>query len=170
MKYTPLLLLILLLCKVGGAQNITPAVFNSTGGSAVIGGDVYDWSIGEMMISTYSNATMIVECGLLHPDDPNVGMPETAASFELFRVYPNPAREVLHIESSTTEEGFLSCQLYDFTGKLVRSERLLLTGPSFEHIIPMEAFPAGEYVLKLFYFPDSGANPAQQTFKIHKVV
>jgi hypothetical protein len=44
-----------------------------------------------------------------------------ALSPDRLKVYPNPFKEVLYIEISTVQPNHITCEIYDLTGKLVRT-------------------------------------------------
>lgn len=72
---------------------------------------------------------------------------ETAAPKPL-RVYPNPAREQLHIELPALSEQSVTLRLLNAQGQLLRSEERLVTGPSAQ-LEELGSLPAGLYLLQL---------------------
>lgn len=72
---------------------------------------------------------------------------ETAAPKPL-RVYPNPAREQLHIELPALSEQSVTLRLLNAQGQLLRSEERLVTGPSTQ-LEELGSLPAGLYLLQL---------------------
>ena len=72
---------------------------------------------------------------------------ETATPKPL-RVYPNPAREQLHIELPTLSEQSVTLRLLNAQGQLIRSEEHLAAGPSMQ-LEALGSLPAGLYLLQL---------------------
>ena len=72
---------------------------------------------------------------------------ETAAPKPL-QVYPNPAREQLHIELPAWSEQSVTLRLLNAQGQLLRSEERLVTGPSTQ-LEELGSLPAGIYLLQL---------------------
>lgn len=72
---------------------------------------------------------------------------ETAAPKPL-RVYPNPAREQLHIELPAWSEQSVTLRLLNAQGQLLRSEERLVTGSSTQ-LEELGSLPAGLYLLQL---------------------
>ena len=72
---------------------------------------------------------------------------ETAAPKPL-RVYPNPAREQLHIELPALSEQSVTLRLLNAQGQLLRSEERLVAGPSMQ-LEELGNLPAGLYLLQL---------------------
>ncbi len=64
------------------------------------------------------------------------------------RVYPNPAREQLHIELPALSEQSVTLRLLNAQGQLLRSEERLVTGPSTQ-LEELGSLPAGLYLLQL---------------------
>jgi hypothetical protein len=170
MKKLLLVMLVVVPSLCGFSQMVKPFVVNSAGGSAVIGGNSYDWSFAEMvMISTTSNANLIVTAGLLQPIDPNVGVAELESSRGGVKVYPNPVDDLLNLESSFQAPGNLSYQLFDMAGKqLILESSNLQAGENLQKL-SLKDFAPGNYLLKVIFSSDKTADNFMQTFKIQKV-
>ena len=63
---------------------------------------------------------------------------------ELFRIYPNPARDFLTIESMAHQHSDL--EIYDLTGKLMGSYPLDAQGKC---VVDVSAYPAGVLVIRV---------------------
>jgi len=61
-----------------------------------------------------------------------------------FRIYPNPARSVLHVESGTMSRA--NYAVYDLTGRRMMSGQLHSAG----NTLPIEHLPTGSYLLVVF--------------------
>ena len=102
-------------------QSIWPSTLNASGGSAIIGGIEYDYSIGEIaLVSTFTTPSIIVTQGLLQSDlgDPVNSVPEVKVVSQL-QVFPNPTTSIVNIQFNALMEGSLSLRLMDITGKQV---------------------------------------------------
>lgn len=104
-------------------QSITPAVINSTGGTATVGNLVVDWNVGESMITTQSNG-FIVTNGQLQPVDQIISVEELNTSWNI-SVYPNPTRDEFVITSPSS--GIYEASLFDLTGKFISKQILMST-------------------------------------------
>jgi hypothetical protein len=149
------------------AQSIGPSTFNSAGGSATVGGNTYEWSLGEMLlVSTLSSSGIIVSQGVLQPGPlPNrIGGIEIADG--LVRVFPNPATTAVFVKTAMDRPGRLFLQLFDAMGKLVSQQQAdQLTGAQ-KHEVNLAPFAAGHYMLLVKYV--STAGEAYRSFKIQK--
>jgi len=132
------------------AQSIGPSTLNSAGGSAVIGGNTYEWSLGEMtVVSTYSDANLVVTQGLLQPFNLSNGIHEHQLSAGALQVFPNPAEDVLFLQPAFKQGDKLSFALLDMTGKtILREEKTLITGKELQ-TIRLTALAAGNYMLQV---------------------
>lgn len=170
MRKQYVLMFFLLLTILARAQMVKPFVVNSAGGSATVGGNVYDWSFAEMvMISTSVGTNMIVTAGLMQPIDPNVGTEELVQMAESVRVFPNPTSGAVNIETAFNQSGILKYQLLDISGRLLdKGEKDLDQGASLTDM-DLSQKPAGDYLLRISFSSGSGKGIFQKTFKIQKL-
>lgn len=73
--------------------------------------------------------------------DLNTGMQEPYSDAKI-RIYPNPAHNMLYVESSTQP---VSIHIYNHTGQLIK----VLEHPSLKESLNISGFPAGLYILKI---------------------
>jgi len=120
-----LILLAIAATTVIHAQGIGPSICNSAGGTAIIGTDEFDWSVGEMtMVETFHdsiNTNVYLTQGLLQPADylNDVVHNNTLLANQL-QVYPNPASSVVNIQYTSSTQGTLSYKLIDVAGQTVK--------------------------------------------------
>jgi hypothetical protein len=170
MKKHLLNILVLMIAVTGWTQMVKPFAVNSTGGTAVIGGNVYDWSFAEMVLTeTAVSTNMIVTAGLLQPIDPNVEVPESIETSIIMNVYPNPASDQLFLESNLKEAGQFMIQMYDLTGRLIKDQSADIEVGSHLETIDMAQYTPGEYLLRVLFISVKPDSRYQQTFKIQKV-
>ncbi len=122
MKKTTIFLL-----AIGGAisiraQSISPRTLNAAGGTAVIGGNEFEWSVGEMtLVSTFSGSSVIVTQGVLQPYDATSTQVTEQRLLKNLQVFPNPASTVVNLQYASSDMGSLSYRLLDMTGKEITS-------------------------------------------------
>jgi hypothetical protein len=134
------------------AQTLSPAIMNSTGGTAIINGIIYDYSFGEMtMISTFNNTKLIVTQGLLQTrtDTAAVGIATNQLAAPTITVYPNPTQQFINFESECNAGGKLQYELIDVAGKLMVSRQLSVSAGKNKESIDLTQLPAGMYLLKI---------------------
>lgn len=95
---------------------------------------------------SFTESAMVIDYVRVYQLDVS-SVAETAAPKPL-RVYPNPAREQLHIELPTLSEQSVTLRLLNAQGQLLRSEERLVTGPSTQ-LEELGSLPAGLYLLQL---------------------
>jgi hypothetical protein len=143
------LFLILFSTIIASAQSITPAINNSTGGTATFGNLVVDWNVGESMITTQTNG-FIVTNGQLQPVDGIISVEELNSSWNI-SVYPNPTRDEFMIIAPSS--GIYEASLFDLAGKFISKQLLNNTNR-----IDVRSLANGSYYLQV-------RNTASQEFK-----
>jgi len=150
-------------------QSIGPSTLNATGGTAIAGGNTYDWSVGEMtMVSTFTGSTVIVTQGLLQPDSlHSSGVPSTALLQHL-QVFPNPASSLLNLQMTASAAGTLSYRLMDMAGKVIITSTAKLPQGTTTQQIDISRIAAASYMLEVYY-TTNGDNVETNSFKIEKL-
>ncbi|MBZ0099934.1 MAG: T9SS type A sorting domain-containing protein [Taibaiella sp.] len=154
----------LMFCTMAQAQ---PALLNSAGGSATIGGNTYEWSVGEAVTSTASVPGLIVTQGLLQPMPPSVGINGASLALADIQAYPNPASDVLILQPNLPTGGDMQYQLLDITGRiLIKENATLLTGRE-KQSVHMGALPPGSYIVQVQVLQPGGTLYA--SFNVRKL-
>ena len=138
------------------AQTNIPA----TGGDATGEGGSTSFSVGQIVYNTYTGTNGSVAEGVQQPYEISVIVGIEQAGFTNFycSVYPNPATDLLTLETEISEYENLIYQLYDIMGKLLLSERLI----DIKTSISMANLAPSTYFLKV--------TDNQKVSKIFKVV
>lgn len=150
------------------AQSVGPATLNATGGTGVISGNTYEWSIGEMvLVHTATSANLIVTQGLLQPSPPPSGIKKTETLFADVTVYPNPARDIIYLQPRLAGDGILQYVLQDITGKVLKTGTAALANGNEKQTITLEGYAAGRYMLTVHF--SRNEQQYQNNFKIEKL-
>ena len=115
-----LLLILLCLPMIGFGQILSPSVVSSSGDSYSNGGVIMDYTLGEIVIETFSNNANILTQGF-HQGDLKV----TTAVVNLdikTRIYPNPTTNFIIIELEKNVNADIL--VYDINGKIVIKDKL----------------------------------------------
>ena len=115
-----LLLILLCLPLIGFGQILSPSVVSSSGDSYSNGGVIMDFTVGEIVIETFSNSANILTQGF-HQGDLKV----TTAVVNLdvkTKIYPNPTTNFIIIELEKNVNAELL--VYDINGKIVIKDNL----------------------------------------------
>jgi hypothetical protein len=159
MKYKKLKLGILMLGLglTAQAQQATTATSGNASGS--LGTMAY--SVGQIVYTTNTGTKGSVAQGVQQPYEISVvlGVENNAIKLEL-NAYPNPTTNFLTLNVGETELSTLNFQLYDMSGKLIESRKIL----SSNETIAMENLLPATYFLKV-----TNNNKEVKTFKIIKI-
>ena len=115
-----LLLLLLCLPIIGFGQVTTPSVISSSGNSYSNGGVNMDYTLGEIVIETYTNSNTILTQGFhqgvleVHTGVVNIEIKT--------KIYPNPTTNFLIVELEKNVNADIL--VYDINGKIVIKDRL----------------------------------------------
>ena len=125
------------------AQTNIPA----TGGDASGVDGSTSFTVGQMVYTTNTGTNGSVAEGVQQPYEISVVVGIEQAGFTDFNcaVYPNPATDLLILETETSDNRNLTYQLYDMMGKLLLSERLVDTRTT----ISMANLAPSTYFLKV---------------------
>lgn len=169
MKKTKHLLWISMAALGATAQNISPSVLNSTGGSNSIGNNVYEWSFGEMtLVDTYTSPNLILTQGVLQNNSAvTIGIASLASSLLDLSVYPNPSQDFIHIKSSSKDESPLSYVLTDVSGKKIQGKEGCISSLNNEQTVSLQDLPSGVYFLQIA--DDKKGSNHSKTFQIQKI-
>ncbi len=138
------------------AQQATTA----TGGNASGSGGTVAYSVGQIIYATNTGTTGSVAQGVHQPYEISIvlGIEVNSINLEL-TAYPNPTTNYLTLNVGNSKLSTLNFQLYDISGKLIESRKIM----SSSEIIVMENLPSATYFLKA-----SNNNKEVKTFKIVK--
>ena len=117
---------------------------------------IIDFTVGEVVINTFSDGTNNITQGFHQTNWNFVGLENHTPSFEAI-IFPNPTSEVLNIRASAFEN--VTYTLYDAQGKLIVKDKLTAE----QTLIPVSQLATGSYSITL-------NNPTQnlKTFKLIK--
>ena len=138
------------------AQQATTA----TGGDASGSGGAVAYSVGQIVYTTNTGTTGSVAQGVQQAYEISIvlGIEDNSINLEL-TAYPNPTTDYLTLNVGNFELSTLNFQLFDISGKLVESRKII----SSSETIAMENLPTATYFLKV-----SNNNKEVKTFKIIK--
>ena len=170
MKKTVLLIL-LGTAAVGSihAQSIGPSTLNAAGGTAVIGTNEFDWSVGEMtLVNTFTNSGIIVTQGVLQPAGySNEGVANNSLLSKQLQVFPNPASTVVNIEYTSPVQGTLTYKLTDIAGKAITGKTINVQQGKTAEQVNVSELANATYMLEITANP-GGTGSESISYKIEK--
>ena len=138
------------------AQQATTA----TGGNASGSGGTVAYSVGQIVYTTNTGANGSVAQGVQQAYEISIvtGLEDTQISLNM-QAYPNPTTDYLTLNVGNFELSTLNFQLYDISGKLIESRKII----SSTETIAMGNLSSATYFLKV-----SNNNNEVKSFKIIK--
>ena len=138
------------------AQQATTA----TGGNASGSGGTVAYSVGQIVYTTNTGANGSVAQGVQQAYEISIvtGLEDTQISLNM-QAYPNPTTDYLTLNVGNFELSTLNFQLYDISGKLIESRKII----SSTETISMGNLSSATYFLKV-----SNNNNEVKSFKIIK--
>ena len=103
---------------------------------------IIDFTVGEVVINTFSDGTNNITQGFHQTNWNFVGLENHTPSFEAI-IFPNPTSEVLNIRASAFEN--VTYTLYDAQGKLIVKDKLTAE----QTLIPVSQLATGSYSITL---------------------
>ena len=139
------------------AQETIPA----TGGESTGSGGSVSYTVGQVLFTTNTGTNGTVAEGVQQPYEISVvvGLEEAQDIKLVCTVYPNPTTDLLTLETGNPNNKNLFYQLYDITGILLISKKLI----DIKTTIPMTSLPPATYFLKI-----TDNQEVVKTFKIIK--
>jgi hypothetical protein len=130
-------------------QTHAQQTLNVTGGTGTIGGDVFSYSIGEMLlVSTASTSNFYFTQGLLQNDDVNLKIHNSQYLSEGLEIYPNPVADVVFLQASFEDGGQFELKLYDLRGRMVGQKQAVLHTGKEKQQMDISMLQSGTYLLQ----------------------
>lgn len=143
-----------------GLKAQAQALITSTGGNVSSSGGSVSFSVGQIVYKTNTSSIGSAAPGVQQPYEISIlqGIEDNSINLNL-NVYPNPTSNFLILNAGNTEFSTLNFELYDISGKLIESRKMI----SNSEAIAMENLPVDTYFLKI-----KNINNESKIFKIIK--
>ncbi len=126
------------------AQQITPDIVSSAGGTFTNGAITLTFSIGEPVTETFSEGNITLTQGFLQGLSGKIGIKENSSKEQQFTLYPNPVSEKLYLRNSkTASQGIY--EIKDLQGKTLC--RGTITGVLSD--VPVNIYAPGLYLISI---------------------
>jgi hypothetical protein len=136
------------------AQDLGPKTLNASGGSKTIGGNTYEYSIGEMtLVNTATASNIIVTQGVLQPMPAAVivGVQNPAFFADNFKIFPNPSNQIIFLQPAFSHGGKLSFHLYDALGRILKQGTFTLNTGTEKQSIDLSDLASSSYALDITF-------------------
>lgn len=138
------------LSYICSAQSIGPATLNAAGGSAVVAGNTYEWSVGEMvLVNTVTTSGLVVTQGTLQPMVQGTGINDNKPALAGLSIYPNPASDQLNIKFNIARDLDVVLKLTDISGREQYLKKIKNHNGSALITMDFKPYAAGIYMLQV---------------------
>jgi hypothetical protein len=149
-KQTLLLLVISFFCIQLQSQSLSPWVISSAGGYASNASYSVSWTLGEIAVTTISNASYSLGQGFQNGVSIATGIDDMENLIWSFQLYPNPVKDRLYISFELAEPTDIVIEVLDLAGrKFLVHEYDRLTGRA-EKNLDVSTFDQGLYLLHIY--------------------
>ena len=145
MKCLISILITIIFALSAGAQ-VKQEVIASAGGYNINGDLSISWTVGETIVSTFTNGDLILTHGF-QQQFIITSIEETLEELVKIKIFPNPASDIVIIQFEYPLEGEIILTIIDYMGKLVKRD--IIESTMFEKQIYLQDIPPGIYYLRL---------------------
>ena len=166
MRYKKLKLSAVLLIGIGLTSLQAQEAIPASGGNASGSGGTVSYTVGQVVYTTNTGTNGSVAQGVQQPYEISVvsGIEQAKGINLECSAYPNPTTDFLTLKVENYDNKNLSYQLFDISGKLLKTEKL--TGN--EITISMANLVSATYFLKVVQTKHASSQQEIKTFKIIK--
>jgi hypothetical protein len=133
------------------AQSIGPSTIDAAGSSVTIGGNTFEYAIGQVMAGNTLNAgSVVITPDVVQPAFAT-GINDNAIAANELLVYPSPVETTLFLKPSFKGAGLLQYKLFDAAGKLVLSNESRLQSGNEQQQLNVAGLAAGQYTLQVVW-------------------
>lgn len=162
------------LSSVTYSQSVTPATLNATGGTYIFTFYRFEWSFGESMaINTMGpTSNLIITNGVLQPGTHNPATINNTGVWDRdeIRILPNPTQNRLEIDFFSKQQGKVTINLIDESGRFLAQRQFDYYGTGRIEIWDLGRYPSGAYFLNISLNPTGNASVAKKgTYKVIKI-
>lgn len=154
------------------SQTVTPATLNATGGTNFFTFYRFEWSFGESMaIETMSSPNLIVTNGVIQPGTHNPATINNTSEWarDEIKILPNPTQNILEIDFFSKQQGKVTLNLMDESGRFLAQRQFDYFGTGRIEIWNLDRYPSGGYFLNIQLNPTGSSVAKKGTFKVIKI-
>lgn len=156
------------------SQSVTPATLNATGGTNFFTFYRFEWSFGESMAITTMESpsnNIIVTNGVLQPGTHNPATINNTSEWDRdeIRILPNPTQNMLEIDFFSKQQGKVTINLIDESGRFLAQRQFDYYGTGRIEIWNLHRYPVGAYFLNISLSPTGTSVAKKGTYKVIKV-
>ena len=143
------------------AQELTPGVLSTSGGMGTADGTAISWTVGELMVQTFSADTLMLTQGFEQGEiTVTTSANELSETVMDVQVYPNPVRNILNVDFHNITAQRVRIELMSLNGQTILIREV--NNPFNLSRINLNGAAPGTYLLEV------SINGKSKTFKIVK--
>ena len=157
------------------SQSVTPATLNATGGTNFFTFYRFEWSFGEAMAITTmddaSSSNLVVTNGVLQPGTHNPATVNNTEEWDRdeIRILPNPTQNRLEIDFFSKQQGKVTLNLIDASGRFLARRQFDYYGTGRIEIWDLDRYSSGAYFLNITLAPTGTSVAKKGTYKVIKI-
>lgn len=154
------------------SQSVTPATLNATGGTNFFTFYRFEWSFGESMaITTMATPNLIVTNGVLQPGTHNPATINNTSEWDHdeIRILPNPTQNKLEIDFFSKQQGKVTLNLIDESGRFLAQRQFDYFGTGRIEIWNLDQYPSGLYFLNISLNPTGTSVAKKGSYRVVKI-
>ena len=154
------------------SQSVTPATFNTTGGTNIFTFYRFEWSFGEATaIETMTTSNLVVTNGVLQPGTNNPATVNNTSEWDRdeIKILPNPTQSWLEIDFFSKQSGKVSLTLFDESARMLGQKQFDYYGTGRIEKMDLSRYPSGQYFLNIFLEPTGTSVTKRGTYKVQKL-
>ncbi len=144
----PLFILLIFLAvglsNYGIAQQITPAVIGSAGGSFTASSQSIQFSLGEIAVETYQTGNNLLSEGFLQGQENGTGIKEGQATYGQIVIYPNPSHGSITVSCKNSP---VKITILDLRGRTLSQTQ----NPGKTTTLNIENLMSGLYLIRVTF-------------------
>lgn len=137
-----------------GAQTIGPSTVDAAGGRGSIGGNEFEWSLGEI---ANAPSSLLITPGVLQPY-PKTNLVTSPLLTNNLRVFPNPSDAEVNMEYNATRTGELQYRLMDIAGRTVLTSAANIKTGVNRLQFNISTLASASYMLQVIFKSSSAAD------------
>jgi hypothetical protein len=150
------------------AQSIGPSTIDAAGSSVTVGGNTFEYAIGQVMDGSTLNAgsSVVITPDVIQPAS-TTGVNDNTIGTNELQVFPSPVETTLFLKPAFNGGGSLQYKLFDAAGKLVLSKEARLQLGNEQQELDVAKLAVGQYTLQVVWNKSNTAYTAG--YKIQKL-
>jgi len=153
--------------SIGLAQQLTPMVISSSGGTYDNSAGILSFTTGELsVIETYSSPSFFLTQGFQQPWELSTSIYPSLDAEILFGIQPNPSDGYFWLITKAESSYLIDWKIVSVLGKEILQGKFEHTGHTTAEPIDLTSVPSGTYFISIAIQEQASQPSVQQVYKI----